>query len=148
MKLYINVLLLLCMSFVMSCHKDNPVTPSLTEKDKILMNYPWKMVKVTDLIGKTIPQNQLNTQTQYIPLLKIDFVVGNKVYAKDDALQVPNGGTWYLIENNQVLDIDITGFKGKFVVLELSNPRMKLQSTMPVNGIDQETIMVFEPVIN
>ncbi len=148
MKLYINLLLLLCVSLVMSCSKDNPDRPTLTEKDKILMNYPWKMVKVTDLSGKTISPNQLNVQTQYIPMLEINFVVGNKVFAKDAALQVQNGGTWYLKENNQVLDIDIVGFKGKFGVFELSNPSMKLQSTMPVNGIDQQTIMVFEPVIN
>ncbi len=147
MKLYINALLLVAVLFIAGCSKDNSGTPSLTEKDKILVQYPWKLVNVTDLNGKAIPTNQLNAQTQYIPLLDIEFVVGNKVYAKDAALQVQNGGTWYLKENNQFLEVDVVGFKGNFGVNELSNARMKLKSTMPIAGVDQETLMVFQPVI-
>ncbi|WP_229253801.1 hypothetical protein [Dyadobacter sp. NIV53] len=112
------------------------------------MNYPWKMASVTDLSGNTIPPSKLNLQTQAIPLLEIEFVSGNKVYAKSTAdSQVQNGGTWYLTDNLQVLDIDISGFAGKFGIEELTNSKMRLKSTMPVSGVDQETIMVFNPVI-
>lgn len=36
-----------------SC-KDKNETPKPTEKDKILVNYPWRMSAVTDLSGKSI----------------------------------------------------------------------------------------------
>ncbi|CAG4995216.1 hypothetical protein DYBT9275_01579 [Dyadobacter sp. CECT 9275] len=136
------------LSLMSSCKdKDNGETPSETEKGKILISYPWKMSQVTDLSGKTIPSNQLNAQTQYIPALEIQFVTGNKVYAKDEALQVQNGGTWYLVNNNGTLNIDIIGFEGEFGVEELTNSKMRLRSKMPVSGVEQETIMVFAPVI-
>lgn len=135
--------------FISSCgDKDNNGTVQTTEKDKILINYPWKMTNVTDLSGKVIATEKLNLQTKLIPLMEIQFVTGNKVYAKGATdSQVINGGTWYLIEDTKVLDIDISGFAGKFGVEELTNSKMRLKSTMPVSGVDQETIMVFDPVI-
>ena len=145
-----NLLSALTFLFLLnSCgDKDNNVTPQPTEKDKILVNYPWKMTNVTDLSGKVIGTEKLNQQTKLIPLMEIQFVTGNKVYAKGATdSQVINGGTWYLIENTKVLDIDISGFAGKFGVEELTNSKMRLKSTMPVGGVDQETIMVFDPVI-
>ncbi len=130
-----------------SC-KDKNETPKPTEKDKILVNYPWRMSAVTDLSGKSIAFEKLNLLTQGIPSMNIEFVAGNKVYARGIAdPQVINGGTWYLIEDSKILDIDIVSFKGKFGVEELSNSKMRLKSTMPVSGVDQETIMVFEPVV-
>ena len=110
-KLFNLLFVVTVLSLISSCKdKDNGETPSETEKGKILISYPWKMSQVTDLSGKAIPANQLNTQTQYIPALEIQFVTGNKVYAKDQALQVQNGGTWYLTNNSGTLDIDIIGF--------------------------------------
>lgn len=138
---------LLLVLIAASC-KDKNETPKPTEKDKILVNYPWRMSAVTDLSGKSIAFEKLNLLTQGIPSMNIEFVAGNKVYARGIAdPQVINGGTWYLIEDSKVLDIDIVSFKGKFGVEELSNSKMRLKSTMPVSGVDQETIMVFEPVV-
>ena len=144
-----NLLSALTFLFLLnSCgDKDNNVTPQPTEKDKILVNYPWKMSKVTDLSGQDIAREKLDLQTRIITELDIQFVSGNKVYAKDAQSQVINGGTWYLIEDSKVLDINISGFTGKFGVQELTNSTMKLKSTMPVSGVDQEAIMVFAPVI-
>ena len=128
--------------------KDNNVTPVPTAKDKILVNYPWKMSEVTDLSGKIISSEKLNIQTNAIPLMEIQFVTGNKVYARGiNDSQVINGGTWFLKDDSKILDIDIIGFKGQFGLEELTNSKMRLKSTMPVSGVDQETIMVFAPVI-
>ena len=128
--------------------KDNNGTVQETEKDKILINYPWKMASVTDLAGNTISPEKLNFQSQSLPSMEIEFVAGNKVYAKGvNDSQVINGGTWYLTDNLTILDIDISGFAGKFGIEELTNSKMRLKSTMPVSGVDQETIMVFNPVI-
>ena len=149
-----KLLLLTCLFlalFVSACDKskDNKETPQPTEKAKILVNYPWRMSTVTDTTGKDIPMNLLNTQTQAIKsVMDIQFKQNNTTFAIDqNSKQVLNGGTWYLIEDSKTLDIDISGFKGKFGVEELTNSKMRLKSTMPVNGKDQETIMVFQPVI-
>jgi hypothetical protein len=129
--------------------KDNNENPPLTEKDKILINYPWRMSTVTDLSNKDIPLNQLNAQTQAIKeVMDIQFLQNNVTKAIDQgSKQVINGGTWYLINENSVLDIKISGFSGEFGVEELTNSKLRLKSKMPVNGVEQETIMVFEPVI-
>ncbi|KAA6441206.1 hypothetical protein FEM33_03545 [Dyadobacter flavalbus] len=137
--------------FLLGCSKDNEKneTPDLTEKDKILINYPWRMKTVTDLSGNDISFNQLNTQTRAIKeVMDIQFLQNNVTKAIDQgSKQVINGGTWYLINDNKTLDIKISGFSGAFGVEELTSSKLRLKSVMPVNGVDQETIMVFEPVI-
>jgi len=142
---------LLLTMFLLGCGKDNEKneTPELTEKDKILINYPWRMATVTDLAGKDISFNQLNTQTRAIKeVMDIQFLQNNVTKAIDQgSKQVINGGTWYLINENKTLDIKISGFSGEFGIEELTNSKLRLKSLMPVNGVDQETIMVFEPVI-
>lgn len=142
---------LLLTLFLLGCSKDNEKneTPELTEKDKILINYPWRMSTVTDLAGKDISFNQLNTQTRAIKeIMDIQFLQNNVTKAIDQgSKQVINGGTWYLINDNKTLDIKISGFSGEFGVEELTNSKLRLKSMMPVNGVEQETIMVFEPVI-
>ena len=123
--------------------------PQPTAQDKILMNYPWRLATVTDTLGKDIPFNQLNTQTRAIKeVMDIQFLQNNTTKAFDQkSKQVINGGTWYLREDSKILDVSVTGFSGKFGIEELTNSRMRLKSTMPVNGVDQSTIMVFQPVI-
>lgn len=138
--------------FLLSCDKkkENPnPEPQPSEKDKILINYPWRMSTVTDLSGKAIPFNQLNAQTQAIKeVMDIQFLQNNVTKAIDQgSKQVINGGTWYLTNENKTLDIKISGFSGEFGVEELTNSKLRLKSKMPVSGVEQETIMVFEPVI-
>lgn len=148
-KIFTGFALVFAFAILVSCGgKDNPETPQPTQKDKILTNYPWVMTKVTNLSGQDIAKDKLDLQTRFIYEMQIQFVTGNKVFARGiNDQQVINGGTWYLIEDNKIVDIDITGFKGQFGVEELTNSTMRLKSTMPVSGTDQETIMVFAPVI-
>lgn len=134
---------------VISCKdKDKNETPEPTEKNKILVNYPWRMSSVTDLSGKTIPDNQLGTDTKFILKMDIQFQQNATVKALDqNSSQVLNGGTWYLINEEKALDIKIVGFSGEFGLEELTNSKMRLKSKMPINGVEQEAIMVFQPVI-
>ena len=145
-NLYILAALLLV--FTVSCDKDTKTDPQSTDKDKVLINNPWRLTNVTDASGKAIPQNQLNLETQAIYLFDIQFFNNNVTKALDrTSRQVVNGGTWYLIDNNQVLDIEVSQFKGKFNIKELSRTKMTLGNTVPVNGVTQEANLVFEPVI-
>ncbi|MCF0056146.1 hypothetical protein [Dyadobacter sp. CY356] len=129
--------------------KDNDDSVKPTEKSKILVNYPWRMSSVTDLNGKAIADNLLSADTKAIgTYMDIQFLSNNVTKALEQKTsQVINGGTWYLIDNDATLDIAVTGFSGKFGVVELTNSKLRLKSTMPVDGVDTETIMVFEPVI-
>jgi hypothetical protein len=148
-RLLLFVPLLFLSLFVLSCKdKDKEETPEPTTKSKILVNYPWRLTKVTDLSGKDISENQLGTDTKYILKMDIQFQQNATVRALDqNSSQVINGGTWYLINEEKALDIKIIGFSGEFGLEELTNSTMKLKSKMPVNGTEQETIMVFQPVI-
>jgi hypothetical protein len=143
---YILVVLLLV--FVVACDKETKVDPQATDKNKVLISNPWRLVNVTDASGKAIPQNQLNFETKAIYLFDIQFFDNNVTKAFDrTSKQVVNGGTWYLIENNEILDIEVSQFKGKFPIKELSRSKMTLGNTVPVNGVNQEAQLVFEPVV-
>jgi len=134
---------------VISCKdKDNNETPEPTAKSKILVNYPWRMSSVRDLSGKSISDNQLDSETMGIKKMDIQFQQNATVRAFDQGTsQVVNGGTWSLINDGKTLDIKIIGFSGEFGLEELTNTTMKLKSKMPIGGVEQEAIMVFQPVI-
>ncbi|ACT91301.1 hypothetical protein [Dyadobacter fermentans] len=148
-RLLLFVPVLILSLLVLSCKdKDKEETPGPTEKSKILVNYPWRMSTVTDLSGKDISENQLSVDTRYIKQMDIQFQQNARVNALDQkSSQVINGGTWYLINEDKTLDIKIIGFAGEFGLEELTNSKMRLKSKMPVNGVEQEAIMVFQPVI-
>lgn len=142
------VLAALLMVFTVSCNKDTKIDPQDIDRGKVLINNPWRLTNVTDASGKSIPQNQLNIETQAIYFFDIQFFDNNVTKALDrTSKQVVNGGTWYLIENNEVLDIEVSQFKGKFPIKELSRSKMTLSNIVPVSGVNQEARLVFEPVV-
>ncbi|WP_254412353.1 hypothetical protein [Dyadobacter diqingensis] len=149
MNRLINLVAVFAILFLLgSCGKDSDDPAKPTEKSKILVNYPWLMTSVTDLKGVAISPNQLNLETRAISEMEIQFLQNNVVKAKDkNTQQVTNGGTWALQEDTNILDIKISGFSGAFGVEEISNSKLKLKNKMPVNGVEVETIMVFDPVI-
>jgi len=148
-RLLLFVPVLFLSLWVISCKdKDKDETPEPTAKSKILVNYPWRMSAVTDLSGKDISENQLGADTKFIKQMDIQFQQNATVRALDqNSSQVINGGTWYLVNEEKALDIKIAGFSGEFGLEELTNSKMRLKSKMPVNGVEQEAIMVFQPVI-
>ncbi|CAH0994068.1 hypothetical protein EMA8858_00175 [Emticicia aquatica] len=122
-----NILFLAILFFAFSCKKSETVT----EPTKIISANFWKLDRFSDLDGKTLSQNQLNSQAQALFGLDYEFREDNVTRAKDRITkQILNAGTWYLTDENSVknLDIDILGFKGKFKVIELSKSKMVLQA--------------------
>jgi hypothetical protein len=136
---------------VSSCDKKtaDPEDPNnLATKEKVLITNPWRLVNVTDASGKAIPQNQLGLETLAIYFFDIQFFDNNVTKALDrTSRQVVNGGTWYLLENNSVLDIEINQFKGQFGIKELTRAKLSLSNQIPVNGVNQQANLVFEPVV-
>jgi hypothetical protein len=120
-----NIFFISILLFAFSCKK----TETTTEPVKIISANFWKLDRFADTDGKTLSQNQLNSQAQALFGLDYEFRDDNVTRAKDRITkQILNAGTWYLIDNNQTLDIDILGFKGKFKVIEISNNKMVLQA--------------------
>lgn len=144
-----NLLTLLFVAlFAFSCQdKENP-GPGTQVKSEILIRNAWRLVDVTDAGGRSIPQNQLSFETTAIYLFDIQFFDNNVTKAIDRvSKQVVNGGTWYLIEEEQKLDIEVSQFKGKFGLKELTSSKMILNNTVPVSGVSTEANLVFEAVI-
>lgn len=121
-----NLLLIGFVFFTISCKKS---ALAVAEPSKVLSANFWKLDRFTDIEGKTLSQNQLNSQAQALFGLDYEFRNDNVTRAKDRITkQILNAGTWYLISNNQVLDIDILGFKGQFKVIEISKAKIILQA--------------------
>jgi hypothetical protein len=120
-----NILFLSVILFAFGCEK----TETSTEPVKVITTNFWKLDRFTDSDSKTLSQNQLNSQAQGLFGLEFEFLEDNRVRGRDKITkEIKNYGTWYLIDNNQNLDIDIIGFTGKFKVLELSKIKMTLQA--------------------
>ena len=120
-----NILFLSMFLLAFACKK----TETVTEPAKVIAANFWKLDRFADTDGKTLSQNQLNSQAQALFGLDYEFRNDNVTRAKDRITkQILNAGTWYLLDANQTLDIDILGFKGKFKVIEISKSKMILQS--------------------
>lgn len=121
-----NIFFLAVILFAFSCKKSEVTT---NEPTKVLSANFWKLDRFADTDGKTLSQNQLNSQAQALFGLDYEFRDDNVTRAKDRITkQILNAGTWYLIQDNQVLDIDILGFKGQFKVVEISKTKLVLQA--------------------
>ncbi|MDZ7936224.1 MAG: hypothetical protein U5M51_14905 [Emticicia sp.] len=121
-----NIFFLTLILFAFSCKKSEV---TVNEPTKVLSANFWKLDRFSDTDGKTLSQNQLNSQAQALFGLDYEFRDDNVTRAKDRITkQILNAGTWYLISDNQVLDIDILGFKGQFKVVEISKAKLVLQA--------------------
>ena len=118
---------LVLVSFVFACKdkKEEPVNASA----KILTANFWKMDRFTDPNGRTLANNELNSQAQAIFTFDFEFRSDNVTRGRDRASkQIVNAGTWYLKSDDKILDIKIIGFGGEFKIIELSNTKMILQA--------------------
>lgn len=150
MNRQINTLLVLFVALLLfSCQdKKDPEPQTAEAKGEVLIKNPWRLKDVTDASGKSIPLNQLSIETTAIYFFDIQFFDNNVTKALDRvSKQVVNGGTWYLIEEGQTLDIQVSQFKGKFGIKELTTSKLILSNKVPVNGVSQDANLVFEPVI-
>ncbi|UTA67210.1 hypothetical protein [Emticicia sp. 21SJ11W-3] len=114
--------------FAVACKSDgnNPATASV----KILSANYWKLDRYTDVNGKTLGNNELNSQAQAIFDLEFEFREDNVTRGRDRvSKQIKNAGTWYLKSNNTIMEIQITGFGGDFKVIQLANTKLILQAT-------------------
>jgi len=131
---YFYSLLLVC--FLVSCVKTDNNNPEPTTTTDILVTNPWKVDRITDLNGNVINSAALPTEAKAMFGINIQFNQDKTVRAIDPvAKSVVNGGTWDLLDNNQILDIDVSQLKGKFPINQLSRSRMTLKYNVTYNGV-------------
>jgi hypothetical protein len=130
-----------------SCKKeDGPVTAET--RTELLVTTNWRLERITDANGNTIATNRLGTSALVLNFIDIQFTSNNIARALDRSTrQIINGGTWFLVEDNQSLDVNVTGFKGIFPILTLSRTRFSIRQTTKVDGVDTLVNLEFSPAV-
>ncbi|WP_266366301.1 hypothetical protein [Tellurirhabdus rosea] len=137
--LFLTILLL---GVVAGCKK----TEVDSDPKSLLVANSWKLNRITDVQGQTIANSRLGIETQAIFGLDIQFRENNVTRATDRVTkQIINGGTWFLTEDAKAIDIEISQFKGRFELVELSRGKLVLRNRVPVSGTQQDANMEFVP---
>ena len=148
-RAYVFALLLLVPALT-NCKKNSEPAPVTTESQTtLLVSNTWVIKQISDVNGKPYTDGQLSLTTLAVKSLDFQFKSDNTVRASDSVTkQIKNGGTWYLIENNTSLDVNVTGFSGKFPVVELTKTKLTLRQVDKINGAPNTPInLEFVPSI-
>ncbi|CCH01909.1 hypothetical protein FAES_3903 [Fibrella aestuarina BUZ 2] len=130
-----------------SCKNDNGVV-TLEGRTELLAANNWRLDRINDTSGGTIALNRLGVQALALNYADIQFTSNNVARAIDrSSKQIINGGTWYLVEDNASLDVNVTGFKGIFPIIALSRTRFAIRQTTKVDGVDTPVNLEFVPAI-
>ncbi|GAA4449472.1 hypothetical protein GCM10023189_08880 [Nibrella saemangeumensis] len=139
-------LILFCVTITLANCKKTTEPAASGDRAEVIMSTGWKLDRVTDANRQTINQSQLNLATMALYGMEIQFRANNMTRAVDRVTkQVLNGGTWYLVENNQAVDIEINQFKGRFPIVELSRSKLILRNKVPVAGTETDANLEFVP---
>lgn len=150
MKNRFYVFALLLTGLITNCTEKNtpgePVTAQLRTERLVANN--WRISQISDVNGKGYTDSQLSLNTLAIKYLDFQFKSDNTVRASDSKTrQILNGGTWYLVDENAALDIKVTGFQGKFPVIELTKSKLILRQVDRISGVANTPInLEFAPV--
>ena len=138
-------------STLTNCKKDdgNNPAPTATSQTDLLVATNWQVTSITTPDGQLINYKRLNLISQLLPELKFQFKADNTVRALDPAQSntVKNAGTWFLATDNKSMDVDVTGFKGNFPIIELTKNKLVLRQRAPVDGKDADINLNFEPAL-
>jgi hypothetical protein len=129
-----------------SC-KEKKVDPVEKDPEVILSANGWQLTRFTDLSGKTLNNASLNGSALTLTQMIFEFRANYETRAIDKiSKNIINRGTWALLENDTVLDINIIGFKGKFKVIILEKGKLTLQASTGnfLSGVGSELNMEFE----
>ncbi|QJW90155.1 hypothetical protein HNV11_12595 [Spirosoma taeanense] len=137
---------LLVVASLAGCKDDSPNASTQTE---LLVANNWLTRRVTTPDGQEINRSRLNLATQVLFDLNMQFRSNGTVRALDprQANSVVNGGTWKLAADNQSIDVDVSGFKGNFPIIQLNRTKLILRQRAPVDGKDTDVNLEFEPVV-
>ena len=142
-----SILLFVSLFVFISCTKKSQISPSSAEA--VLKSNAWKVDRIVDIgSGLAIPPSILPAEATALFAVDIQFKENNKTVAIDRVSKQPiNGGTWFLLDQNQTLDIDVSQLKGKFPLKELSNSKMILNYKIKAFGGDYNVFLELVPSI-
>ena len=133
------------------CKKDDGTTPAPTAASQtdLLAANNWRTVRVSTPDGVEINKSRLNLSTQVLYDLNMQFRNNGTVRALDprQANTVVNGGTWALAPDNQSINVDVSGFKGNFPIIQLTKSKLILRQRAPVDGKDADINLEFDPTL-
>lgn len=142
MKNRVYSLALVLFSVILTnCKENNPGPVTSQSQTELLVAHTWKISQISDVNGRGYTDSQLSVNTLAVKFLDFQFRNDNTVRASDsDTKQILNGGTWTLADNNTAIDVDVTGFKGKFPVITLTRNKLVLRQTDRINGVPNTPI--------
>ncbi|HEY0108409.1 MAG TPA: hypothetical protein VGB67_02210 [Fibrella sp.] len=140
-------LFIILFSGLASCKKDES-TQAVAARADLLVANDWRLSRITDTNGSAIAVNRLGIGALALNFADIQFTDKNVARAIDRSTkQIINGGTWYLIQNNEALDIKVTGFTGIFPIIDLSRTKLIIRQNTTVDGQKTDVNLEFAPSV-
>ncbi len=135
------------LSALTNCKKDDTLAPTTTSQTDLLVANNWRTVRVSTPEGQEINKSRLNLTTQVLYDLNMQFRNNGTVRALDpkQSNSVINGGTWALASDSKSIDVNVSGFKGNFPIIQLDKSKLILRQRAPVDGKDSDINLVFDP---
>ncbi|MVM37174.1 hypothetical protein GO730_05170 [Spirosoma sp. HMF3257] len=145
-------LLLVCTALLITltyCTNDSNPTPTEASQTDLLVANNWRTVQVSTADGQAINKSRLNLATQVLYDLNMQFRNDGTVRALDpkQSNSVVNGGTWKLATDTKSIDVDVSGFKGNFPIIQLTKSKLILRQRAPVDGKDADINLEFDPTL-
>ena len=129
----------------LSCRDIDPAQ-AIASRAELLVANNWRIERITDTGGTVIATNRLGVGALALNFADIQFTNKNVARAIDrSSKQIINGGTWYLIQNNEALDVSVTGFAGIFPILELSRTKLIIRQNTTIDGQKKDVNLEFTP---
>lgn len=141
-----KVLIIAFVTFISLACKDDKVEPTNLSQSELLSLNGWQLSRYTDTNGKTITNAELNIAAVALYGLQFEFRTDKETRAVDKLTKnILNRGTWDLLSQETVLDINITSFKGQFKIITLSKGKLTLQASTGnfLSGVGSEINMEF-----
>jgi hypothetical protein len=131
------------------CKKDDGATPTDSSQTDLLVANNWVTTSITTIDGQAITKGRLGLESQILFDLTMQFRKDGTVRALDpkQSNTVINGGTWTLAADSQSMDVDVTGFKGNFPIVQLTKSKLILRqdNKATVDGAKTNINLVFDP---
>ncbi len=141
-----KVLIIAFVTFIsLACKEDNVEPTNLSQSELLSLN-SWQLSRYTDTKGKTLTNAELNIAAVALYSLQFEFRTDKETRAVDKLTKnILNRGTWDLLSQETVLDINITSFKGQFKIITLSKGKLTLQASTGnfLSGVGSEINMEF-----
>lgn len=136
-------------SLVTGCKKDDGATPTESTQTDLLVANNWVTNSITTTDGQAIKESRLGLESQVLFTLTMQFRADGTVRALDPnrSNTVVNGGSWKFAADNQSMDVDVTGFKGNFPIVQLTKNTLILRqdNKATVDGVKTNIYLVFVP---